>query len=121
MRLATVLQGSDARAALVRDGRVLPLGRSRGGPASIRGIAAAGLPALGRIRTWADRQPAASLLPLREVVLVAAVPDPGAIFAIGLNYDDPDAPAAHRPQRPLVYAKLPTAVSGHGDRKSPRL
>ena len=35
---------------------------------------------------------------------------PGAIYTIGLNYAAPTTP--RRPARPLVYAKLPTSVSG---------
>ena len=42
------------------------------------------------------------------------VPDPGAIFTIGLNYDGPGA--APRPERPLVYGKARTSVVGNGAR-----
>jgi 2-keto-4-pentenoate hydratase/2-oxohepta-3-ene-1,7-dioic acid hydratase in catechol pathway len=33
----------------------------------------------------------------------------GAIYTIGLNYDDPQNPDAPRPQRPLVYGKATTS------------
>ena len=36
---------------------------------------------------------------------VPAVPDPGAIYTIGLNYRRPASPDAARPPRPLVYGK----------------
>jgi 2-keto-4-pentenoate hydratase/2-oxohepta-3-ene-1,7-dioic acid hydratase in catechol pathway len=42
------------------------------------------------------------------------VPDPGAIYTIGLNYAVPGEADDVGPDRPLVYAKLPTAVTGHG-------
>ena len=42
------------------------------------------------------------------------VPDPGAIYTIGLNYDGPGA--APRPERPLVYGKARTSVVGNGAR-----
>jgi 2-keto-4-pentenoate hydratase/2-oxohepta-3-ene-1,7-dioic acid hydratase in catechol pathway len=42
-----------------------------------------------------------------------AVPKPGAIYAIGLNYDGPGA--APRPERPLVYGKAPSSVAADGD------
>jgi 2-keto-4-pentenoate hydratase/2-oxohepta-3-ene-1,7-dioic acid hydratase in catechol pathway len=40
------------------------------------------------------------------------VPDPGAIYTIGLNYDGPGA--APRPERPLVYGKARTSITGDG-------
>jgi acylpyruvate hydrolase len=50
--------------------------------------------------------------PLGEVTLLAPVPDPGAIYCIGLNY------AAHAaetgleaPERPIVFVKVPTSVA----------
>jgi 2-keto-4-pentenoate hydratase/2-oxohepta-3-ene-1,7-dioic acid hydratase in catechol pathway len=53
-------------------------------------------------------------IPLGEVVFGPAVPDPGAIFTIGLNYRAPGEPPNDRPERPLVYGKLPTSVAAHG-------
>lgn len=41
------------------------------------------------------------------------VPDPGAIYTIGLNYDGPGA--SPRPERPLVYSKAPSSIAGNGD------
>jgi 2-keto-4-pentenoate hydratase/2-oxohepta-3-ene-1,7-dioic acid hydratase in catechol pathway len=41
------------------------------------------------------------------------VPDPGAIYTIGVNYDGPGA--APRPERPLIYGKAAASVAGHGD------
>jgi 2-keto-4-pentenoate hydratase/2-oxohepta-3-ene-1,7-dioic acid hydratase in catechol pathway len=38
----------------------------------------------------------------------------GAVYAIGLNYRDPGAPGASGPERPLVYGKAATSVTGHG-------
>jgi 2-keto-4-pentenoate hydratase/2-oxohepta-3-ene-1,7-dioic acid hydratase in catechol pathway len=40
------------------------------------------------------------------------VPEPGAIYTVGLNYDGPGAgPPA---ERPLIYGKARTAVAAHG-------
>ncbi len=36
----------------------------------------------------------------------------GAVYTIGLNYDDPADPGAPRPERPLVYAKATTSLTG---------
>jgi 2-keto-4-pentenoate hydratase/2-oxohepta-3-ene-1,7-dioic acid hydratase in catechol pathway len=41
------------------------------------------------------------------------VPKPGAIYAVGLNYDGPGA--SPRPERPLIYGKAPSSVAAHGD------
>lgn len=35
----------------------------------------------------------------------------GAVYTIGLNYDDPANPGAPRPQRPLVYGKASTSLT----------
>ena len=40
------------------------------------------------------------------------VPEPGAIYTVGLNYDGPGAPP--RPERPLIYGKSASAVVGEG-------
>jgi 2-keto-4-pentenoate hydratase/2-oxohepta-3-ene-1,7-dioic acid hydratase in catechol pathway len=53
-------------------------------------------------------------IPLAEVVFGPAVPNPGAIYTIGLNYRAPGEPAGERPERPLVYGKLPSSVAAHG-------
>ena len=51
-------------------------------------------------------------MPLANVTLGPAVPDPGAIYTVGLNYDGPGA--APRPERPLIYGKAAASVAGHG-------
>ena len=40
------------------------------------------------------------------------VPEPGAIYTVGLNYDGPGA--APRPERPLIYGKSASAAVGDG-------
>lgn len=42
-----------------------------------------------------------------------ALSRPGAIYAVGLNYDGPGVPP--RPERPLIYGKAPSSVARHGD------
>ena len=42
-------------------------------------------------------------MPLANVTLGPAIPDPGAIYTVGLNYDGPGA--SPRPERPLIYGK----------------
>lgn len=136
MRLATILEDGRPRAAVVRGDRVLPVEARDPAFTSVRGLAAGGAAALEWVRAWLDGQPTEAGVRLGAAELGPAVPDPGAIFAIGLNYAAtaaapdaavPDAavvtaavlaghalPADAPPARPLVYAKLPTSVSGHG-------
>lgn len=114
MRLATILQDGRPSAAVVRDGRCLPLAAAGAGLDSVRAVAAGGAAALGRIRGWADGQPGGAWRPLGEVELGPAVPDPGAIYTVGLNYRAPGEPEGGGPPRPLVYGKAATSVTGHG-------
>ena len=80
----------------------------------MRGIAAVGADGLARVREWAGTQPERAHRSLEGVEFGPAVPDPGAIYTIGLNYasDDRDD-EAEVPSRPLVYGKVPSAVTGH--------
>ncbi|HRR26075.1 MAG TPA: fumarylacetoacetate hydrolase family protein [Acidobacteriota bacterium] len=50
---------------------------------------------------------------LREVRLLAPIPRPGKIVAVGLNYrDHAQEQGASLPERPILFAKFPTAVVG---------
>ena len=113
MRLATTLVDGRPKAAVVRDDdRVIPIDRQATGLAGIRAIAAGGQAALDRLQAWLDAQPTEAGRPLDAVTLGPAVPDPGAIYTVGLNYDGPAA--APRPERPLIYGKAAASVAGHG-------
>jgi 2-keto-4-pentenoate hydratase/2-oxohepta-3-ene-1,7-dioic acid hydratase in catechol pathway len=114
MRFATIVEDGRVSVALIRDRQFLPLAVPDAGLDSLRDIAASGPDGLRRVREWAHRQPERAFRPLDEVELGPAVPDPGAIYTIGLNYATPGEPAVDPPGRPLVYAKLPTSVSGPG-------
>ena len=117
MRFATLIDGEGSTAALVRDRRVLSFDRPEAPFRSLREVAASGAggaDGLRLVEAWADTQPAGAWRPLDAAILGPAVPEPGAIFTIGLNYVVPGEPADAAPTRPLVYAKLPSSVSGHG-------
>jgi len=113
MRFATIVEGGRSAVAAVDDRGILPLVIPDPGFDSLRGIAAAGAGALARVAAWVAEQPDQRYRAIDEVELGPAVPDPGAIYTIGLNYPAPGAPDDARPERPLVYAKLPTSVTGH--------
>ena len=53
--------------------------------------------------------------PLDEIELLAPVPRPGKVVAIGRNYrDHVDEEGADRPPAPLVFSKWPSSVIGDG-------
>jgi 2-keto-4-pentenoate hydratase/2-oxohepta-3-ene-1,7-dioic acid hydratase in catechol pathway len=113
VRLATILVDGRPRPAVVRDDdRVVPIDTRATGLPGIRALAAGGPAAMERLTAWLDEQPPDAGTPLANVTLGAAVPDPGAIYTVGLNYDGPGA--APRPERPLIYGKAAGSVAGHG-------
>jgi 2-keto-4-pentenoate hydratase/2-oxohepta-3-ene-1,7-dioic acid hydratase in catechol pathway len=108
VRLATL---ADGRVAIVRDGSVVPLDPELG---DMRALAAAGRDGSDRVRAWIAGRVAADWRSLDDIDLGPAIPHPGAIYTIGLNYRAMDGPDPDRPPKPLVYGKLPTSVAGHG-------
>jgi 2-keto-4-pentenoate hydratase/2-oxohepta-3-ene-1,7-dioic acid hydratase in catechol pathway len=53
--------------------------------------------------------------PLDEVTLLAPVPEPGTVYAIGLNYEKHIAETgAQRPQAPIVFVKVRGSVAPPG-------
>jgi len=114
MRFATIIQDGRASVAVVRDGGYLPLAVPDPRLGSLRGIAASGAEGMERVRGWVSAQPERAYRSLDDIELGPAVPDPGAIYTIGLNYTSPGDVDADVPTRPMVYGKIPTSVTGHG-------
>jgi 2-keto-4-pentenoate hydratase/2-oxohepta-3-ene-1,7-dioic acid hydratase in catechol pathway len=106
MRLATFLAPDEdaPRAGEVRDGRVIAFAAEE----TVLGrllVAGGGAPAPAGAQDW----------PLDAVTLLAPVPRPRAILGIGLNYADHAAETgAERPERPIVFTKLPAAAAAPG-------
>jgi 2-keto-4-pentenoate hydratase/2-oxohepta-3-ene-1,7-dioic acid hydratase in catechol pathway len=113
MRIATALLDDHAELVAIRDGRAIALPPTDAAFTSMRSLAAAGAPAVERLRAWLGSVPAGAGEPLASVELDAAVPDPGAIYTIGENYAS-DVASAARPDRPLVYAKATASVGAPG-------
>jgi 2-keto-4-pentenoate hydratase/2-oxohepta-3-ene-1,7-dioic acid hydratase in catechol pathway len=117
MRLATVLEHGRLSAAVLERDRCLVLPPDGALGSSIREIVAGGADGLHRIAAWVDAQPRDAGRSADEVAFGPALPDPGAIYTVGLNYrapggdvdGDPDAPG-----RPLIYGKAASSVAGHG-------
>ena len=114
MRLATIVDDGRPHVVAVRGTRYLPLATASGLPGSLVSLAAAGPEALRLVSDWVDRQHDGAWQPLGGVPLAAAVPQPGAIYTIGLNYRSPGEAAGAGPDRPLVYGKAATSVAAHG-------
>ncbi len=112
MRLATVA-GNPPQAVLVRGERMISLAAASAPLRTHAQIVRSGPDGLQAIDAWADAQPETSWGPVDRAELGPAVPEPGAIYAVGLNYGAPDGSGEARPERPLVYAKLPASVAGH--------
>jgi 5-carboxymethyl-2-hydroxymuconate isomerase len=113
MRLATLAADDAPVPAVVRDEHVITIDPALGF-GSVREIIAAGRAALDGIGGWLDGQPADAGVPLAAATtrLGAAIPDLGAIYTIGLNYGPADGSDPDRPERPLVYGKAASSVSG---------
>jgi 2-keto-4-pentenoate hydratase/2-oxohepta-3-ene-1,7-dioic acid hydratase in catechol pathway len=83
----------------------------------MRELAALDAAARRDLDAWIDDQPDDRWHAISDVDPGPAVPDPGAIYTFGLNYRpagvaadaDPD-----RPERPFVFAKLPSSVAASG-------
>jgi 2-keto-4-pentenoate hydratase/2-oxohepta-3-ene-1,7-dioic acid hydratase in catechol pathway len=114
MRLATFVEDGTSAIGVIRDHGLLPLALPAAGFGSLRGLAGSGAAGLQRVARWVGDQADRAYRSLDDVELGPAVADPGAIYTIGLNYAAPGETAADAPSRPLVYAKLPSSVSGHG-------
>ena len=99
MRLATFLppRAERALAGEVRGEHVVDFGEG----ITVRGLLAADAIAPAEGRSW----------PLAEVRLLAPVPDPVAVYGIGLNYAAHAAETgADPPEAPIVFAKMAGSV-----------
>jgi 2-keto-4-pentenoate hydratase/2-oxohepta-3-ene-1,7-dioic acid hydratase in catechol pathway len=108
MRLATIVgEGGELVGAVVEGDRVLPVAPG------VRALA--GDPALlAATRTWVAGQPSSAWMSLASCTLGPAIPDPGAVYTVGLNYATPGEARRAGPDRPLVYGKAASSVAGDG-------
>lgn len=129
-RLAAALPdepGREPRLGLIADDGLVPVAAlDESLPASMAELSARGLAALHQIATVAGTSDAMSArrMAFGEVELLAPVPRPGKIVAVGLNYRSHAAEQNREPpDHPVLFAKLPTSVVGPGAqvRWDPRL
>lgn len=100
MRLVTLADSGGPRVAVVEGDRAFPLDPT----VTMRDVAA------GEV----EPRPSGSGVPLASMRLGPAVPYPGAIYTVGLNYRVPGEPPGSGPERPLIYGKAPGSVGAHG-------
>jgi 2-keto-4-pentenoate hydratase/2-oxohepta-3-ene-1,7-dioic acid hydratase in catechol pathway len=120
VHLLSYRDGTTERLGLAVGERVLPAtSLLPGGPATMGELLAGGEASLAALRA-ADAAGAERIrhegTPIAGLHLLAPVPRPGKVVAIGLNYH---AHAAEQnvepPKAPLIFAKFPTAVIGPGE------
>ena len=82
---------------------------------SVASVIAGGAEALDRVQRWLHRPPGTELPDMGQIRLLAPIPKPPKIICIGLNYrDHAEEGKMAIPDVPTVFAKFPTAVTGHG-------
>jgi 2-keto-4-pentenoate hydratase/2-oxohepta-3-ene-1,7-dioic acid hydratase in catechol pathway len=114
MKLATYSTGGEARLGVIRGERIVDAA-APGVPATMLELIEAGPSAWAAVEARTGAAEAVSL-PLGAVKLLAPLPDPPKIVAIGLNYMDhcreQNVPV---PDRPLVFTKFSSSIIGPGD------
>jgi 2-keto-4-pentenoate hydratase/2-oxohepta-3-ene-1,7-dioic acid hydratase in catechol pathway len=114
MKLATYSTGGEARLGVIRGERIIDAA-APGVPATMLELIEAGPSAWAAVEARTGAAEAVSL-PLGAVKLLAPLPDPPKIVAIGLNYMDhcreQNVPV---PDRPLVFTKFSSSIIGPGD------
>jgi 2-keto-4-pentenoate hydratase/2-oxohepta-3-ene-1,7-dioic acid hydratase in catechol pathway len=108
MRVATVNWEGRSVAMVAEEDRVLTLVP----PMTMKQLASASKERLDEIRIEVTRLTADSPAWIEHIRWEPAMPNPGAIYTIGLNYDGPGA--APRPDRPFVYGKASNSVAASG-------
>jgi 2-keto-4-pentenoate hydratase/2-oxohepta-3-ene-1,7-dioic acid hydratase in catechol pathway len=117
VRLASLRVSGDEVLAIVAGDRWLAASDLvPGGAGTMADLIAAGVPAVESLRSAFDPATiAARGRPLADAELLAPVPRPGKIVAIGRNYrEHATEEGVEPPPAPLIFAKWPTAVVGTG-------
>jgi acylpyruvate hydrolase len=98
VKLATFEVNGEVHAGTVDDGHVTAFA------GSVREALGNGVPS-ERLGSW----------PLPEVTLLAPIPDPGTVYAIGLNYaKHVEETGGSRPEQPIVFVKVRGSVAPPG-------
>src|SRR5438132_13936611 len=118
MRLCSYRDSREGeRLAVVAADHALPASNLlNGGPRTIAELFAGGESLLSALLSAADNgRIARDGMPLAELQLLAPVPHPGKVVAIGRNYREHAAEEnVEPPPAPLIFAKWPSSVVGSG-------
>ena len=119
MRLCSYTEDGTEHLGWVEAGHVAPVAGAAGDhlPATMADLVAGGAAALASLRAAGAELAAATTAgrPVDELELLAPVPRPGKVIAVGLNYlGHATEQQQQPPSEPLVFAKLPSAIVGHG-------
>jgi 2-keto-4-pentenoate hydratase/2-oxohepta-3-ene-1,7-dioic acid hydratase in catechol pathway len=107
--------GVERLAVVVRD-RAAALDEVVSGAPATMGELLAAPSAMADVRRADVSRVETSGTPVEQMALLAPVPRPGKVVAIGRNYKDHAAESGSQPPpAPLIFAKFPTAVIPHGD------
>jgi acylpyruvate hydrolase len=135
MKLVTYVKVGEKRSALVVKDFAIDLERASSEevfreagsgrlPASLKELLEGGEEAMKRCSRLAsylgdlpaESYPADYSIPLPEAKLAPPVPDPQKIICIGMNYKDHcEEQKKPLPEKPILFAKFPTALIGHKD------
>jgi len=112
LRFVTVQRQGYTEPGVLFDDQVI--GIRGAGFADLIAVIAGGGDAMDRVLRWVESAPASERLDPAEASLAAPIPRPPKIICIGLNYrDHAEETKLAIPQVPTVFAKFPTAVTGH--------
>ena len=119
MRLCSYTEDGTEHLGWVEGGRVAPVAGAAGDhlPATMADLVAGGAAALASLRAAGPELAATTTAgrPVDELELLAPLPRPGKVVAVGLNYlGHATEQQQQPPSEPLVFAKLPSAIVGHG-------
>jgi 2-keto-4-pentenoate hydratase/2-oxohepta-3-ene-1,7-dioic acid hydratase in catechol pathway len=112
MRFVTIQREGYLEPGVLVDGQAIGL---RGaGFEHLTSIIGGGPDAMDRVMRWAGGPPGSELLDPATLTYASPIPRPPKIICIGLNYrDHAEESKLPIPETPTVFAKFPTAVTGH--------
>jgi 2-keto-4-pentenoate hydratase/2-oxohepta-3-ene-1,7-dioic acid hydratase in catechol pathway len=113
LRFVTIQREGYSEPAVLVDDEVFGL-RGAGFP-DLLPLIAGGEDALDRVSRWAYSPPGGERFQADQVKFLAPIPRPPKIICIGLNYrDHAEETNMAIPDVPTIFAKFPTALTGHG-------
>jgi len=112
LRFVTIDRELSTEPGALFDDQLIGLGDA--GFRDLRSIIAGGADAMDRVLRWVEGRPTSREIFDTTMRLAAPIQRPSKIICIGLNYrDHAEESKMPIPETPTVFAKFPTAVTGH--------